>query len=321
MNRRILSAGSQLAYRTGSLGALNRLRSRRGAVILAYHRIERDDLERQLKNLSRTHTITSLDDIVQRLREGSPTSGLAAITFDDGYANTVLGAAELTLRYGWPITIYLPTQVVSTGTPYWFTHIRLLAARAHETDPDTTRTVEIDGATVQVSFADPLPAIARLERLIFHRSPSEVEQHARSVIEQLGFDPAEPVEADGALRIVSWREVGELTGVDGVSFGAHTVSHPFLATLPDAAIEEEMQTSQSQIEEHVGRPVRHFCYPFGDPPSIGEAVPRIAQGLFESAVTMQRGRVTSATDRFLLPRVPIYDSDALDRAMAKIATA
>lgn len=49
----------------------------------------------------------------------------------------------------------------------------------------------------------------------------------------------------------------------GMELGSHTMTHPDLRTLDDAALERELADSKAGIEEITGRPCRTFAYPFG----------------------------------------------------------
>jgi peptidoglycan/xylan/chitin deacetylase (PgdA/CDA1 family) len=49
----------------------------------------------------------------------------------------------------------------------------------------------------------------------------------------------------------------------GMELGSHTLSHPDLRTLDDAALERELAGSREAIEELTGEPCRTLAYPFG----------------------------------------------------------
>jgi len=46
--------------------------------------------------------------------------------------------------------------------------------------------------------------------------------------------------------------------------GAHTLTHPHLDRLDTAAARREISGSKERLESIVGKPVRSFCYPYGD---------------------------------------------------------
>ena len=69
----------------------------------------------------------------------------------------------------------------------------------------------------------------------------------------------------GGRALLGWSEIEELSR-QGIEFGAHSVTHPDLTRLPLAAAREEILSSQKQIEDRVGKPVKAFAYPYGPSP-------------------------------------------------------
>jgi peptidoglycan/xylan/chitin deacetylase (PgdA/CDA1 family) len=74
------------------------------------------ELEQQLAWLSRHREVISLEEAVTRL-DGSARlpSGVAAVTFDDGFADLEEYALPLLLRYRIPATVFLVAQTLTTG--------------------------------------------------------------------------------------------------------------------------------------------------------------------------------------------------------------
>lgn len=66
-------------------------------------------------------------------------------------------------------------------------------------------------------------------------------------------------------------DAGALVGEEGVrtlldagmEIGSHTLSHPDLRLLDDAALATELRDSKAALEEIQGRPCRTFAYPYG----------------------------------------------------------
>jgi peptidoglycan/xylan/chitin deacetylase (PgdA/CDA1 family) len=63
-------------------------------------------------------------------------------------------------------------------------------------------------------------------------------------------------------RIVSGRQLASLNG-DLVTIGSHTVTHPELTILPEAAARAELRDSREQLERLLQRPVTLFSFPYG----------------------------------------------------------
>jgi len=75
----------------------------------------------------------------------------------------------------------------------------------------------------------------------------------------------------------------------GIEIGSHTKSHPRLTGLSPERLHDELQGSRQALEERLGVPVRHFCYPYGD--CNAAVVSAAADAGYVSGTTTQRGRV------------------------------
>lgn len=118
---------------------------------------------------------------------------------------------------------------------------------------------------------------------------------------------------------ITWNEVSTYSKSELLDFESHGVSHEALSVMNAAQLEAELVSSQTRIEEATGKPCRHFCYPFGGNISIGSAAPKLVSRYYDSAVTMNRGRV-KGNDLILLPRIPIYTKDSASLARLKVLT-
>ena len=59
-------------------------------------------------------------------------------------------------------------------------------------------------------------------------------------------------------------ELKEISLLDNVDIGSHTVSHPYLTRLNDNAVMHELLDSKHFLEDILGKPVKLFAYPHGD---------------------------------------------------------
>jgi hypothetical protein len=74
---------------------------------------------------------------------------------------------------------------------------------------------------------------------------------------------------------------------DGHEVGSHTITHPDLAKLDDAALTRELQESKTLLEQIAGRPVTGIAYPFG---SYDARVIETAKALgYESGRSVEEG--------------------------------
>lgn len=102
--------------------------------------------------------------------------------------------------------------------------------------------------------------------------------------------------------LLQWRQVQEMSAA-GISFGAHTRSHPDLTRLPRPAVEEEIRGSKRAIEEAIQQPVEAFAYPYG---VYDDAVKSMVARQFTLACSTTLGFATAASDPFALERIDVY---------------
>jgi peptidoglycan/xylan/chitin deacetylase (PgdA/CDA1 family) len=120
----------------------------------------------------------------------------------------------------------------------------------------------------------------------------------RDVIAQLeGRDEGE---RDG--RMLTWDQI-RLLKSQGIGFGGHTVTHPFVSRLSPAEASWETAECKRRIEEEIQAPVGHFAYPSGrdiDFSAWNKQVVRDAG--YKSAVSTVWGINDPATDPMELRR-------------------
>ncbi|HWI53274.1 MAG TPA: polysaccharide deacetylase family protein [Symbiobacteriaceae bacterium] len=105
----------------------------------------------------------------------------------------------------------------------------------------------------------------------------------------------------------------------GIDFGAHTVDHVSLSSLPAAEAERQVRESLQQVEVMQGATPRHFCYPFGHYNETVEGFVRSAG--FLSCCTEQAGTVQSGSNPLRLRRAGILGTDTLRDFQLKVGGA
>lgn len=286
-------------------------RSRPG-LIFVIHDTRAEVLAEQLRALATMHELVSLDDIVGRVADGRSTSGLAAVTLDDGFAPVVEAGARLAADHGWPMTFFLPTAAIGASEPAWYQELPLLVARARVAE------ATVPGHRLRLDGDDARRESRRVlnQRFLELTSTAAVDELLRSVRRALlGTD--ERPEDLAWQPTVTWEKVAELARRDELRFEAHSVNHLPLGRLPAEQIAEEMDLSRARVEEATGRRVRHFCYPFGSDAEVGTLAPVLARERFASAVTTARGRCGPGDDPWLLPRIPLLEHESADEVVFK----
>src|SRR4029453_1788945 len=121
-----------------------------------------------------------------------------------------------------------------------------------------------------------------------------------------------------SIRGMSWRQVEEMRDA-GVEIGAHTLTHPNLAELPEPEAFEEMKRSKDAIEARMGAPIEAFAYPFGRPRHHVSArtIDLAGRTGFRSAATILYRGVDPLDDPLAIPRFPVT-GDPIEALAGKV---
>jgi len=104
---------------------------------------------------------------------------------------------------------------------------------------------------------------------------------------------------DDGLR---WVEIREMER-HGFEFGAHTQTHPDLTKIPITKAGEEITVSKEQLQNHLGKEIDFFAYPFG---RFNAQIETIVRNHFRGACLTRLGRNPIPCDPFRLKRIDMY---------------
>jgi peptidoglycan/xylan/chitin deacetylase (PgdA/CDA1 family) len=228
-------------------------------LVLCYHAVSRDwsadlsttpeRLESQIALLAkRGYRPVRFSEAV---RDRAP-ERTVAITFDDAYRSVLALAWPVLHRFGFPATVFAPTDGVSTGALLRWPGIDQWLGGPHEHE----------------------------------------------------------------LAPMSWVELRSLAQA-GWEIGSHTVSHPHLTQLDDAALEEELVRSKAACEQGLGQPCSSLAYPYGD--VNGRVIEATARAGYDVAGALPQR--LGSEDPLCWPRVGIYRADDERRFRLKVSPA
>ena len=250
----------------------------------------------QIEALVSERTVVPLEDLARCVRAGRVPRGLAAITFDDGYANNATVAKPILERYNVPATLFYMTAAAETPG-FWWDRLERIVTTAYSL-PTTVR-IPLPARTVEIALdsIDRHQALVQIWQCIRELTTEGRERAIAHLSETLAVEPVDP-----ALRPLRADEIAGLEG-DIFSIGAHTVTHPSLPRLGATELAEEIAGSKSFCEQLLDRRVTAFAYPFGDHDErVREAV--AAAGLTLACTTVARS-VRSDEDCLSLPRIGV----------------
>jgi peptidoglycan/xylan/chitin deacetylase (PgdA/CDA1 family)/glycosyltransferase involved in cell wall biosynthesis len=104
----------------------------------------------------------------------------------------------------------------------------------------------------------------------------------------------------------------------GWEIGAHTLTHPRLASLPAAEAAREMTQSKAELERRLGINVLSFAYPYGDLSPETKALAQ--QAGFTYAVATDSGGMHLEDDRMQIFRINMFPHDSASSLFKKTAS-
>lgn len=261
-------------------------------VALAYHQVVQDlrgwdpylvvsqtTLERQVRSLLKAgYRAVPMGELALDEANDEP---LLAITFDDGYEDTLTAAAPVLHSLGAPFTVYLITDMLSGALRApWYE----VVAHAILVEGVRARTLPLlrEEPTLArlLSEHTPGPALARLvvgtlKGLTAPRRAALVRALEQSGGEALFAAVPRYLPATALPRLRT----------SGAELGSHTRSHPLLPQLDDAALRAELFESRAALQA-LGEEAAGLAYPNGDSDARVRAAAKAAGYRYAVAVSM-----------------------------------
>src|SRR2546422_823136 len=154
----------------------------------------------QVTWLASRYRVVPLSEIVDRLAAGRPLGGLAAITFDDGYAGALSHGWPMLRNLGLPATAFLIAHQAEASA-FWWDH----------------------------------PAVARVESGDREHWLTTQRGDATAILATLSPHPPRPVPPPSYLA-ARWETI-TAASASGLTLGAHSLTHRNLPLLNDAELE------------------------------------------------------------------------------------
>lgn len=258
-----------------------------------------EEVIRQVRNDG--FEIISLDEAHFRMIEGDYGSPFVCFTFDDGYRDNLEYAYPIFKRHNLPFAIYVPTDYADGRGDLWWLALEKVIDRVK------ALSVKIDGAQRRLRCGTASEKDATFDTIYWWLRGID-EASARAFVRDLCRDA--DFDQDGLCPelTMNWDEIRHLAADPIVTIGAHTRRHYALAKLTLAEARTEIAESVRRIEREIGKPCRHFSYPYGDEASAGPREFALARELgMKTGVTTRKGLIhpRHAQQLLALPRVSL----------------
>lgn len=294
-----------VGLRVGGLRAMREL-GRNGGRIVLYHRFSfaaRGLLEAQCRHLRTHYNVVGLNQVTGWVRgEASLAPNSIAVTVDDGYRDFYTTAFPVFRKYQIPVTIFLVSDFLDRKCWLWVDQVEY--ALRNTTVPRLKLRLPANGSVdLPLDGAEQRSAasLAVKSALKTVSNEAKISFVTNELPDRLKIQlPAEPPEEFAPF---TWEEARHMNA-HGISFGAHTRTHPVLSSVTDRdQLSEEIFGSKQRLEQELQTPVVDFAYPNGKWPDVNsDVVETVRRAGFHSAFMAQSGVNFRNTDQFLLAR-------------------
>ena len=303
------SPSASLLWRIGFLDMYSLVRrrlTRSQVAILLYHQVSPEDnplvtsnvtpedFEKEVAFLHKVADIMPLDVLAEKLRRGQPIPArTVCITFDDGFKDNYKYAYPILRKYSTPATIFLTTGYIESSDTFWDTKVRFAILNTNI----ERFTIDGLGHYYMQSTSDRFQVINSIVANLCDLPNIEKDILLRKLLEELQVEI--PIGFGDDISL-TWREILEMSN-NGVSFGAHTVTHPILTNVSLEEAKNEITISKKVIEENLRIPCTLFAYPSGR--FSKEIVRIVREAGFTCAVTTIPRWIINNAELFLLGRL------------------
>jgi peptidoglycan/xylan/chitin deacetylase (PgdA/CDA1 family) len=294
--------------------------------ILMYHRIAEPPYDPwglavspayftdQLRSLTQSRKLVHMDRLVEGLCCGGLTGQEVAITFDDGYVDSLTMGKPILERAAAPATVFITTDRLGAAREFWWDEL------AHMCLGGTTAIdagFEIAGQRLHVSlpartsavssgwfWSDPPTDDRERTYLMLSKALQRLDDGTReAAMQTLREHFGEPL-ARAASLPMRREDVGTLMAGGLIRVGGHSQAHLPLTALSADAKRHQIEQCKRELEELTQGSVSGFAYPFGDRDDEAKALTKEAG--YSWAVSTHSAVVDAKDcDLFDLPRLQV----------------
>jgi len=319
--RRLVASAANYTGVLGAYAFVRRKLTKSQVTILAYHRVcpaedrkylqplTLDSFRKQIKYISEHFEILRLDQLVDLIRSArSLPERAAVVTLDDGYKDNYQYAYPMLQQYHIPATMFVATGHLDSGELFWWDKVEHIIKQTSKEQLDLDQLGRYRLEREDGRFRAVVSINERLKRMPDDRKNLLIDKLSKLCEVKIRHHLGKEV-------LLSWEEVREMDR-DGVLFGAHSVNHSILTSMPLKRARDEIAVSKKDLEKRLGKKVTSFSYPNGN--FNDSIVDLVARNGFTCAVSVGAGKLISLTDDvYALNR--ICPDESHDKFMAMLS--
>lgn len=252
-----------------------------------------------LAHLSAHYRVIPLLEAVQYLRaDKSLPANAVALTFDDGYANTLETAAPVLQAHGFLATFYVCTGLVGAGEFLWYDRLRSAVFSRYGSTSE--------GETAYRSL------VAQLGALPTKLASSRTDE----ICAEMGLPEHGFAERLSGLRLLTWDELSRLTAL-GHTVGSHTRTHAILTRVDRPTALAEVSGSFRDLASRLGTAPETFAFPDGQ--FTGDLLSLVRSAGYRCATTTLERFNPPGGDPFQIGRLTVSDRGNLAIFKARLS--
>ncbi len=290
--------------------------------ILMYHRVIENNynfwklnispkiFEDHIRFISENYNVLRLEDDWSQLVNSN--EKYVVITFDDGYVDNYKYAFPILEKYKVPATIFVSTDLIGTNDMYWWDELEKIFI----IDEFEGNFIFEQREYKILNNDDREKACMEIRNYLKDLVPDDRNERLEDLREILGINKANTEE----LRCVRSEELKRMAESDYITIGCHTKSHLSMGkNKSKELLESEVRDSKKILEEHIGKGITTFAYPFGgdsDRCKLAEDI--IMENGIEKTVIVKDGNINSDSKLCNLPRHMMFECDNIEKKLKKV---
>ena len=278
--------------------------------------------EEQLQVLQKQKNVVPLLQLVNDIKSNRLPKNSIAITFDDGYIDNFTIAKPLLEKYDLPATFFITSMNIGNEKEFWWDeleHLILFTEKLPEVfsflindhqieielRPETILTEDLRQKHHNwIAGVEAYPTIrAELFYLVWEQLRLLPYAEEQEQLQKIRHWAESPTTIRPDYRTMSAAELKQLATNDLFTIGAHTLTHPALASYPVLFQHKELSENRNILRELTKQDVTLLSYPFGNYSDDTIAITR--ETGFSAAFTTEEKTIKPASPKYTLGRFQV----------------
>jgi len=219
-------------------------------------------LKNFLYESKKTHTFISLDELYELATTNKKIRNKKYIvmTFDDGYLDNYEYALPVFDEMAVPFTVYVTNSFPDRTAFLWWYVLEDIIQQNNQIRLSNNEIFDCQTKEKKEKL------FLHLRQLILVLNQENIISEFKNLFSNYEISY---LSYNNSLCL-SWDMIKEMSNSRYCTIAAHTMNHKTLNKLSVEQLDVEIIQSKNKIEEHIGKKVRHFAYPYGTFNEIGD---------------------------------------------------